>query len=86
MKKSKPILTVDEALEKYATQAKTIEELFCGDEAKIRSVCRQLRCDRKELLITADDLKKLAKHSPLSKKDRKNVVNAIDDACDSVNS
>ena len=65
---------------KFCPNAKSIEELFAGDEEKIKDVCRQLNCDRTELLINQSEIEILIDNAPIdneSKQSHREMINSL---------
>ena len=47
-----------------STNAETIKD-FCNNEAHLEWVCRELACDKDEILLTKDEADVLAKNNPI---------------------
>lgn len=60
----KNILIINEAIIKFCPEAKTIEQLYSNDEGYIQLLCKELNCDRNELLLSKNDVINLMQ-SPL---------------------
>ena len=65
-------LTATEAMRRYCPNAKTIEEMYKGDETAILITCLKYGMSRNELLISKEDVFNLIKHAPLKGKEKKN--------------
>lgn len=61
------ILTINDLVKKYCPRAKTVEEMYTGNEATIEQICVELNCVRTDYLISIDDIKILTEHSNKSK-------------------
>ena len=71
------ILTIDEAIAKFCPAAKTIEELFNGDEPRIIQTCKALNCSRTEVMINASEIRQLIKNAPIDNNSKKHFNNLI---------
>lgn len=67
----KKILTINEAISTICPEAATIEQLYSNDEGYIQLLCKELNCDRDELLLSKNDVAKLIQ-SPLVSQEIKN--------------
>jgi hypothetical protein len=67
----KKILTINKAISTICPEAATIEQLYSNDEGYIRLICKELNCQRNELLLSKNDVTNLME-SPLVSQEIKN--------------
>lgn len=74
----KKILTINETISTICQEAATIEQLYSNDEGYIRLICKELNCQRYELLLSKNDVAKLIQ-SPLVSQEIKSKFNHYGD-------
>ncbi len=67
----KNLITANEVIMKICPEAATIEQLYSNDEGYIQLLCKELNCQRNELLLSKNDVAKLIQ-SPLVSQEIKN--------------
>lgn len=66
MQTKQPILTSDEAIAKYCSNAKTLREICEDDATKLEAYCQQLGCTPDEVMINKQDMMRLVNFAPIS--------------------